>query len=65
MSEGRAGMLITVGAMLFTGVGILGLAALGANGSTLFLAMLVPLCLASYGISRVVMHYGDSDQRDR
>jgi uncharacterized membrane protein len=65
MNEGRATMLIAVGAMLLTGVGILGLAALGANGSTMFLAMLVPLCLSSYAISRVVMHYGPADKRDR
>jgi hypothetical protein len=58
-------LLIVIGSLALMTGGILGLAAVGANGATLFLAMLVPLCLSSYGISRVVMHYGPSGRRRR
>ncbi len=49
---------ITVEAVAF-----LGLAALGANTSVLFLAVIVPLVLTSYASSWVITHFDESGRR--
>ncbi len=65
MNEGRAFALISIGSLFFTGVGVLGLAALGVRGPGLTLGALVPLIVSADVVSRVVMHYGEARRRER
>jgi hypothetical protein len=63
MTEGKAFALILATCMVLACIAILGLAALGVEGSGLSLGAIVPLILAGYAIGRMVMHYGESGRR--
>jgi hypothetical protein len=65
MSERMALALVNIGGLALTAILILGLAAVGANGSEIFFGFLIPLYLSSVGVSRVTMHYGSSGRRKR
>jgi uncharacterized membrane protein len=65
VSERRATLLLVVSCLVLMTGAFVGLAEAGANGPTLSLAMIIPLILCSYGISRIVMHYGESGRRKR
>jgi hypothetical protein len=65
MSERTALALVSFGSLALTAILVLGLAALGANGSEIFLGFLIPLYLSAVGVSRVTMHYGSSRRRGR
>jgi hypothetical protein len=64
MTEGRAFALILIGSLFFTGVGVLGLAALGVRGPGLSLGALIPLIVSANAVSRMVMHYGEARRRE-
>ena len=64
MTEGKAFLLIVVGGLAFEAASILGMAALGANENLLVFGLVIPLLVASYLISRVVMHYGEVRRRE-
>jgi hypothetical protein len=57
-------MIFLLGVTLET-VAFLGLAALGANSTVLFFAVIVPLILTSYGSSWVITHFDESGRRLR
>jgi hypothetical protein len=63
MTESRAFVLILVGVLVCTAIGVLGMAALGFNGSGMFLGALVPLAIGADLNSRVVIHYGGKKRR--
>lgn len=66
MTKIRAQALIVVVAMVVIGIAMPGLVVLGANGATIALAVIIPACIASHLVSRVVMHYGDdADESER
>jgi len=58
MTESRAFVLILVGVVVCTAIGVLGMAALGFDGSGMFLGALLPLAIGADLNSRVVIHYG-------
>jgi len=62
MTEVRAILLIFLGAVLFTTVAVLSMAALGVGGAVLGLGALVPLAIAADGVARVVLYYGEPDR---
>jgi hypothetical protein len=57
--------LVNIAGLVLTAILVLGLAAIGANGSVIFFGFLIPLYLSAVGISRVTMHYGSSGRRKR
>jgi len=64
MSESKAHIAILVVGSAVVAVAVFGLAALGANGSTIALGLIIPAMVAAYLSSRVVMHY-DDEAEDR
>jgi len=64
MTEHRAFLLILVGGVVFEVVAILGMAALGAGSDLLVFGLIIPLLVAPYLSSRVVMHYGEARRRE-
>jgi hypothetical protein len=66
VSERLALLLVFVAALMLTAVLVLGLTALGANGSMAALGALAALAFGADGVARVTMHYGSShrDHRD-
>jgi hypothetical protein len=65
MSERTAIALVNIGGLALTAILVLSLAAIGANGSEIFLGVLIPLYLSSVGVSRVTMYYGSLRRRKR
>lgn len=65
MSERMAVLLVYVAELVLTAVLVLGLAALGANGSTVALGAIAALAFGANAVSRVTMHYGSSRRRHR
>jgi hypothetical protein len=68
VTELKAQIMIFVIAAAVMVVAVLGLAALEANSSAIALGVIIPAGVASYLISRVVMHYGrvrDSEKPSR
>jgi hypothetical protein len=61
MTEGRAFVLILICCVALVVVAIPGLAALGVSGPALSLGAIVPMAIAANAISRVVMHFGESE----
>lgn len=64
MSKKRALILVFAATLVATAVGLLGLAALGVGRPILGLGFIVPLIVGCDTISRVVMHYGASSERN-
>ena len=65
MTETKALALVLVATLLLTALCILGLGALGAGQLGIALGAIVPAAFAADGITRVVMHYGESGRRRR
>lgn len=65
MSERTALALVNIGGLVLTAILVLGLAAIGANGSEIFFGFLIPLYLSAVGVSRVTVHYGSSRRQKR
>jgi len=65
MTEGKALILVCVGGLLLGAGCTLGLAALGVAGVGLSLGAIVPMALTVDGVTRVVMHYGESGRSRR
>jgi hypothetical protein len=63
MTRIRALALVVIGVLLLETAAILGLVAVNANEAALSLGLIVPLALASYVSSCVVMHYSASGRR--
>jgi len=63
MSERNAILLVFAAAVLFEIGIIVGLAALHANESAIGLGGVLPVIAGGYAVSRVVMHYSDSESR--
>ncbi len=63
MSERMAIALVNVAGLALTAILVLGLAAIGADGSLIFLGFLIPLYLSSVGVSRVTMRYSSLGRR--
>jgi hypothetical protein len=64
MTERGAFLLILLGATVFEVVAILGMAALGAGSDLLVFGLIIPLLVAPYLSSRVVMYYGEARRRE-
>jgi hypothetical protein len=64
MTRTRALVAIVLAGLLVETVSILGMAALGVTGEVLSLGAIVPLVLASYSSSLVIMHFGPYGGRD-
>jgi hypothetical protein len=64
MTRTRALVAIISAGVLLETVSILGMAALGVTGGVLSLGAIVPLVLASYSSSLVIMHFGPYGGRD-
>jgi hypothetical protein len=64
MTRTRALVAIVSAAVLIETVSILGMAALGITGGLLSLGAIVPLVLASYSSSLVIMRFGPYGGRD-
>jgi Zn-dependent membrane protease YugP len=65
MTEAKMIVIIFLLGMALEAVAFLGLAALGANNSILFLAVILPLALTAYASSWVVTHFDESGPRQR
>jgi hypothetical protein len=65
MTKTRALVAILIGGLLLEAGAILGMAAVGATGDLLSLGALVPLVLASFSSSLVIMHFGSYGGRER
>jgi hypothetical protein len=65
MTRTTALIVILLAGLLLEAVAVLGMAALGVRGPLLSLGAIVPLALASFSSSLVVMHYGESGRRRR
>jgi hypothetical protein len=65
VTEAKALVLICAATVLLTALFIFGLGALGARQLGIALGAIVPLVFAADGITRVVMHYGESNRRRR
>lgn len=65
MSERLALLLVYVATIVLTAALVLGLAALGANGSTISVGAIAALAFGANGVSRITMHYGSSRRRRR
>lgn len=63
MTEIRALLILIVAGLLFLASSLLGLIAIGANNDVLALDFVAVLALQSYGISSIVMHYGERSRR--
>jgi len=64
MTKTRALVAILIGGLLLETGAILGMAAVGATGELLSLGALVPLVLASFSSSLVIMHFGSYGERE-
>lgn len=65
MTQARMIVVIFLLGLTLEAIGFLGLAALGANTSLLFLTVIVPLALTSYASSWVIEHFDESGRRLR
>ncbi|HEV7615338.1 MAG TPA: hypothetical protein VGO36_03825 [Solirubrobacterales bacterium] len=63
MTEVKALALVMAATLLLAAVCILGLGALGAEQLGIALGAIVPLAFAAHGVTRVVLHYSESDPR--
>jgi hypothetical protein len=57
--------LVYVGVVVLTAVVFIGLSVLGADETTVCLALLIPLFVGPYMASSVTMHFGSSRERRR
>jgi hypothetical protein len=65
MTQAKMIVVIFLSGLTLEAIAFLGLAALGANTSLLFLAVIVPLALTSYASSWVVTHFDEAGRRLR
>ena len=63
MTQARMIVVVFLLGLTLEAIGFLGLAALGANTSLLFLAVIVPLALTSYASAWVIEHFDESGRR--
>ena len=64
MTKTRALVAILIGGLLLETGAILGMAAVGVTGELLSLGAFVPLVLASFSSSLVIMHFGSNSDRE-
>lgn len=63
MTQKRMIVMIFLLGITLEAVAFLGLVALGANNSVLFLAVIVPLVFTAYSSSWVITHFDESGRR--
>lgn len=61
MTENKAIILIGVACLLFTGVAVPGLLALGVNSDGASLGMIVPIIVGGFAVGWVTVHYDEED----